>query len=50
MDPNQTMRDLLALYPGAQRALFRKYHIGPFSPKIPLAAVFVPCESPRSFS
>lgn len=22
------MRDLLAIYPGAQRALFRKYHIG----------------------
>jgi len=28
IDPNVTMRDLLALYPGAQRALFRKYHIG----------------------
>ena len=28
IDPNQTMRELLALYPGAQRALFRKYHIG----------------------
>lgn len=28
LDPNITMADLLALYPGAQRALFRKYHIG----------------------
>jgi rhodanese-related sulfurtransferase len=28
IDPNITMRDLLAAYPGAQRALFRKYHIG----------------------
>ena len=28
IDPNLTMHDLLALYPGAQRALFRKYHIG----------------------
>lgn len=28
IDPNTTMRDLLAAYPGAQRALFRKYHIG----------------------
>ena len=28
IDPNMTMRELLALYPGAQRALFRKYHIG----------------------
>jgi rhodanese-related sulfurtransferase len=28
IDPSLTMRELLALYPGAQRALFRKYHIG----------------------
>lgn len=28
IDPNITMRDLLEEFPGAQRALFRKYHIG----------------------
>src|SRR3954463_528491 len=28
MNPNSTMRDVLAEFPGAQRALFRKYHIG----------------------
>lgn len=28
IDPNVTMRDLLQAFPGAQRALFRKYHIG----------------------
>ena len=28
VDPNITMKDLLARYPGAQRALFRRYHIG----------------------
>jgi rhodanese-related sulfurtransferase len=28
VDPNITMRDLLVQFPGAQRALFRKYHIG----------------------
>lgn len=28
IDPSLTMEGLLALYPGAQRALFRKYHIG----------------------
>lgn len=28
IDPNITMRELLAQFPGAQRALFRKYHIG----------------------
>ena len=28
IDPNLTMRDLLAQYPSAQRALFRAYHIG----------------------
>jgi rhodanese-related sulfurtransferase len=26
--PHSTMRDVLAAYPGAQRALFRRYHIG----------------------
>ena len=26
--PQSTMSDVLAAYPGAQRALFRKYHIG----------------------
>src|ERR1700761_7973166 len=44
IDPNITMRDLLARYPGAQRALFRKYHIGGcancgFSPDETLAGV-----------
>src|SRR5436309_2566545 len=28
IDPNLTMRELLGVFPGAQRALFRKYHIG----------------------
>jgi rhodanese-related sulfurtransferase len=28
LDPQVTMRELLQLYPGAQRALFRRYHIG----------------------
>src|SRR5580692_11729714 len=28
IDPNLTMQELLQSYPGAQRALFRKYHIG----------------------
>lgn len=28
IDPNTTMRELLEQFPGAQRALFRKYHIG----------------------
>ncbi len=28
IDPNVTMRGLLEQFPGAQRALFRKYHIG----------------------
>jgi rhodanese-related sulfurtransferase len=44
IDPNITMRDLLVLFPGAQRALFRKYHIGGcsscgFSPDETLAGV-----------
>src|SRR4030081_1861165 len=28
IDPNITMRELLVQLPGAQRALFRRYHIG----------------------
>jgi rhodanese-related sulfurtransferase len=28
IDPNITMRELLVQFPGAQRTLFRKYHIG----------------------
>jgi len=28
IDPNMTMSELLQVFPGAQRALFRKYHIG----------------------
>src|SRR5712691_11497584 len=28
IEPAITMRELLERYPGAQRALFRKYHIG----------------------
>jgi rhodanese-related sulfurtransferase len=28
MDPSITMRELLEQFPGAQRALFRRYHIG----------------------
>jgi len=44
IDPAISMRDLLVLLPGAQRALFRKYHIGGcsscgFSPDETLAAV-----------
>ena len=44
IDPNITMRELLVQFPGAQRALFRKYHIGGcsscgFSPDETLAAV-----------
>jgi rhodanese-related sulfurtransferase len=44
IDPKVTMRALLAEFPGAQRALFRKYHIGGcshcgFSPEETLAAV-----------
>ena len=44
IDPNMTMRDLLERYPGAQRALFRRYHIGGcascgFSPDETLAGV-----------
>ena len=46
IDPNMTMRDLLERYPGAQRALFRRYHIGGcascgFSPDETLAGVCV---------
>ena len=44
IDPNTTMAELLQEYPGAQRALFRSYHIGGcascgFSPTETLAAV-----------
>ena len=44
IDPNITMRELLEHFPGAQRALFRKYHIGGcsscgFSPDETLAGV-----------
>jgi rhodanese-related sulfurtransferase len=44
IDPNITMRDLLEQFPGAQRAMFRKYHIGGcsscgFSPDETLAGV-----------
>jgi rhodanese-related sulfurtransferase len=43
-DPNITMKELLVQFPGAQRALFRKYHIGGcascgFSPEETLAGV-----------
>jgi rhodanese-related sulfurtransferase len=42
--PNTTMKELLVQFPGAQRALFRKYHIGGcascgFSPEETLAGV-----------
>ncbi len=44
IDPKITMRELLEHFPGAQRALFRKYHIGGcsscgFSPEETLAGV-----------
>ena len=44
IDPNMTMEELLQEYPGAQRALFRAYHIGGcascgFSPSETLTAV-----------
>src|SRR6266513_2495457 len=44
IDPNTTMRELLEQFPGAQRALFRKYHIGGcsscgFAPEESLAGV-----------
>lgn len=44
ISPDTTMRELLASYPGAQRALFRKYHIGGcsscgFNPEETLAQV-----------
>jgi len=28
IDANSPMREVLEIFPGAQRALFRKYHIG----------------------
>ncbi len=40
LDPQLPMRDLLAAYPGAQRALFRKYHVGGCS-----SCGFAPTES-----
>jgi rhodanese-related sulfurtransferase len=44
INPQTTMREILEQFPGAQRALFRKYHIGGcsscgFSPDETLAAV-----------
>src|SRR3954470_20933541 len=44
INPNVTMRELLVQFPGAQRALFRKYHIGGcascgFAPEETLAGV-----------
>src|SRR5215212_2074367 len=44
IDPNITMKQLLVQFPGAQRALFRKYHIGGcascgFAPEETLAGV-----------
>ena len=44
IDPQITMKELLERYPGAQRALFRRYHIGGcascgFSPDETLAGV-----------
>ena len=44
IDPNITMKELLLQFPGAQRALFRKYHIGGcascgFAPEETLAGV-----------
>src|SRR6187397_924718 len=44
IDPDITMRELLEQFPGAQRAMFRKYHIGGcsscgFSPDETLAGV-----------
>ena len=44
IDPNMTMKELLVQFPGAQRALFRKYHIGGcascgFTPEETLAGV-----------
>jgi rhodanese-related sulfurtransferase len=44
IDPNTTMRELLEQFPGAQRTLFRKYHIGGcsscgFAPEETLAGV-----------
>ena len=46
IDPNITMKELLVQFPGAQRALFRKYHIGGcascgFAPEETLAGVCV---------
>ena len=40
LDPELPMRELLTAYPGAQRALFRKYHVGGCS-----SCGFAPTES-----
>jgi rhodanese-related sulfurtransferase len=50
IDPNITMRELLVQFPGAQRALFRRYHIGGcascgFAPEETLAGVCARNES-----
>lgn len=50
IDPNIMMRELLEQFPGAQRAMFRKYHIGGcsscgFSPEETLAGVCARNES-----
>ncbi len=50
IDPSITMRELLEQFPGAQRALFRRYHIGGcsscgFSPDETLAGVCARNES-----
>ena len=50
IDPQITMKELLERYPGAQRALFRRYHIGGcascgFSPDETLAGVCARNES-----
>jgi hypothetical protein len=31
VDPNSPMRGVLEVFPGAQRAFFRRHHIGGFS-------------------
>jgi rhodanese-related sulfurtransferase len=52
INPSISMRELLEQFPGAQRALFRKYHIGGcsscgFSPDETLAAVCTRNEEPN---
>jgi rhodanese-related sulfurtransferase len=53
LDPNISMRELLVRFPGAQRALFRKYHIGGcsscgFAPEETLAGVCARNENLRT--